>query len=541
MQRDVLQTLQACVTNYAANTLNLYSVSLWDVLKFEILNVQEEELALASLRVLSLLATRFADIEGPLNAYLRPIIKECNEHLEDAPTKQSQAAGRILHAVAASALTVADMISRRSLPTLFSLYNSSESLPKRRGLLEVFNQIIKAYAELAQTRTGMNVDALRETAMDGLDPMLRAVHKAPKSEVSFRLTALEGLTQLVAVPTLLAQDQTYQIVDIVSDIVLHESIHGHGDIRSEAIKALGELAHSSPAAIRDRALPAFMAELPDNPGDGYEFNPVLEALAQLSVEQQVFDTVVRRLRNKLNAAKHQQASAVYQRAILLAMLYAFTYGTPLRDEDGVLRSSYWTDYAEPLISELQNDIANVDVQTSGIIGRICNLILRPQGVHFQNTVHNKLLEWDTTVQNRAVKGSDRLAPFWLYYHAALRAEVLEPDEVTSLLRSQAVLALKEPSAPSETFVALRHLSLVINKFINPKAMESTLQGAGIEIESFLSNNYGPSSVGLAFTIVKALLIQGRSPALTTKYLQALLRLLSAEDKTIARLFASTLR
>lgn len=85
-------------------------------MKFEILNVQEEDLAEASVKVLALIAAKFAESEGPLNAYLRPIVKESNEHLEDAPTKQSQAAGRILHALASSAVPVADKIVKGILP-----------------------------------------------------------------------------------------------------------------------------------------------------------------------------------------------------------------------------------------------------------------------------------------------------------------------------------------------------------------------------------------------------------------------------------------
>ena len=52
-KRDVLQTLMSCVAYYEPRTVSLYSVTLWDALKYEILNVQEEDLAVDSLKSVS--------------------------------------------------------------------------------------------------------------------------------------------------------------------------------------------------------------------------------------------------------------------------------------------------------------------------------------------------------------------------------------------------------------------------------------------------------------------------------------------------------
>lgn len=522
----------------------MYSVDLWDALKFEILNVQEEDLAEAALKTLSIIAARFANIDGPLNAFLRPIITECNEHLEDAPTKQSQAAGRILYSVAASGEPAAYKISKGIFPALFNLYNATESISKRRGLLEVFNEIIRAYAELTLFQADVKVEGLGEFAIEALEAMLRAIHRAPKSEVSFRLTALEGLGRLLAIPKLLSQEQSHRAVDAVTNIILHEKIYGHGDIRSEAIEELTGMAQSSPDAIRDRAIPAFMVELPDVPGDESDFAPVLEAFAQLTTERQVFDTVVRRLRNKLDAARRQHASQAYQRALLLAILYSFTHGSPMKEDDGIMKSSYFNEYVEPLMSNLQEDFeTEQNDETLEIVGRISNTILRHQGVHFQNSVYNKYIHWMSAAQDGATTSSNRaqeLAPFSLYYYAAMRPEVVDPAVVILLLQAYAASALQTTSSSARSSVVLRHISLLINKFIDPKAMHATLESAQIEIESLFSTSTNSQSTGLAFTVVKALLVQGKCPALTIKYLQTLLHLLSTSDKVVARRFAGLL-
>lgn len=515
-------------------------MTLWDALKFEILNAQEEDLAVESLKALSLIAAKFAEsAEGPLNAYLRPVIKECNEHLEDAPTKQSEAAGRMLHAFAMSGAAVADKVAKGVLPVLFSLYNGSDSITKRRGLLEVFNQILTAYNELGQMQSDVNNAALQPFSNDALEAMIRALNNAPKAEVSFRLASLTGLTQLVSVRKVLSDKEVERAVDTITDIILHEQVEGHGNIRTQAIHALRTMAHSVPHAIRDRSIPAFMVELPDAPTEGSLPAPVLEAFAQLSTERQIFDTVTLRLRNKFNAARHQKAPQDYQRSLLLALLYAFTFGTPMQ-EDGVIRSAYYTEYAEPLITDIANDAGvHFDPSTLEIVGRLSNVLLRPQGVHFQSTVYSKNLQWlSPTARNESHIMS--LIPFSLYYYAAIRPEVADAADVVALLQALAGLALRESLDRPQTGTFARHISLLVNKFANPKTMQATLEASNIEVGALLSEERSSNGVNIAFAVVKALLVQGKSGGLTTKYLQALLDQLAHADQSFARRFAMLL-
>ncbi|KAK5130895.1 hypothetical protein LTR08_001558 [Meristemomyces frigidus] len=539
-KRDVLQAIQACVLGYEPNTINLYSVTLWDALKFEILNVQEEDLAVESLKSLALIAARLTDsADGPLNAYLRPVIKECNEHLEDAPTKQSEASGRILHAIAVSGYTAADKVVKGILPTLFSLYNGSQSITKRRGLLEVLNEIVAAYIELGASQPEAKIEALQASAGDAVDAMIRALVSAPKAEVSFRLASLKGLAQLVSAHGVLSEKESGRAVDTVTDIVLHEQLEGHGNIRAQAIKALTDMAHSVPHAVRDRSLPAFMVELPDVPAEASSPGPVLEAFAQLSTERQIFDTVALRLKNKYNSARHQGAPQDYQRSLLLALLYTFTFGTPTQ-EDGITRAAYFTEYAAPLVTDVASSSEHQsDSSTLEIVGRIVNVLLRPQGIHLQSTVYNHNVQWLAS----AVKDTSQamnLAPFTLHYYAALRPEVADAEDIVFVLKAQADLALNATPASKGADTVLRHISLLVNKFINPKTMQATLEASDIEVGALLSGIPSPQAISVAFAVVKGLLIQGKTGALATKYLQALLDLLSTQGRGIAQRFATLL-
>ncbi|KAF1821166.1 ARM repeat-containing protein [Dissoconium aciculare CBS 342.82] len=487
-KRDSVQAIQACALTYGVNTINLYSVTLWDALKFEVLNVQEEDIAEEALKALAAIAVKVAQSEGPLNAYLRPIIKECNEHLEDAPTKQSAAAGRILYTVTKASPLVADKITKGVLPALFGLYQGSNSITKRRGLLEVYGEILGAFQDMQRLDVTFDSAPLRATSGDALEAAIQALAKAPKIEVSFRLTALKILTQLTCIPAVLHEKDIDRAVGTITNLILLERVDGHGDITTEAVDNLTKLAAYVPEIVRNKAIPAFMVELPDIPRDHGSHAPVLEAFAHLSAEQQVFDTVALRIKNKLNAARYQNAPRRYQRDLMLAMLYIFTFGSPAQ-ENGVVRDTYFTEYVEPLIAQLQNALpSESDAVMTEVLGRLTNIVLRPQNLHFQSTVYHRNFLW---------------------------------------------------ISPTDS-VIYRHVALLINKFLEPSVIEQSLKDSDLDVPTLLSKSQSSHATGLAFAVVKALLVQGRSGALSTKYVNSLMEHLPTEQKDYARRFAGLL-
>lgn len=542
-KRDVLLTLQACIVTYEAKTINLYSVTLWDALKFEILAVQEEDLAQEALKALGLIAAKLSETaEGTLNAYLRPITKECSEHLEDAPTKQSQAAGRILHAVASGSPTVADKLVKGILPTLFDLFRASESITKRRGLFEVLGQVLKAFLDLEAAGDKLQIESLQAHAGDALAALLRGLIHAPKSEVSFRLVSLDGLVYLTKIPKVLSDGEIDQAVDAVTEVVLHEHVDGHGDIRSEAIQRLAQIAKTNPHPILTRSIPAFMVDLPDVPNVDTDYNTCLEAFAQLSAEQQLFDTIVLRLKNKFSAARHQGASKKYQYALLMAMLYAFTYGSPAHD-GGVIRSSYFTKYAEALLDQTQRaPDSDLDATEFEVIGRLWNLLLRQQSPHFQRGVYNK---WTNMLipkheESRVRESTRERAPFLLYCYAALRPEVTEPEDVIHQLKETADAIMSSRKTDASSAAMLRLITLLVNKFAEPKTMDQTLRGVGLDVGKLLSEPPSTQSQCLALAVVRALLVQGKTASLTRTFLDRMLALLPAISKQQARLWITLL-
>jgi len=551
-KRDVLASLLACAEKYAPQTISLYSVTLWDALKFEVLNSEEEDLAEDSLKVLSTIAHQMPRAsEGALTNYLKPIIKECNEHLEDAPTKQSAAAGRILFAVAKESPNIADTVVKGVFPNIFTLFKNSESISKRRGLIEVLNKVVEAVEQVSSQWLIKDEDgviivdratsaAIRDFSGESLEVLLRAAMNAPQGEVSFRLYSLQGLAGLIKIRQLLNDSEASRIVDTCTEIIIREPSQGQDEVKEKAIQTLIEASHHFPGVTGDKAIPAFIAELPDCPEEGIlTYEPALEAFAKLGTEVQIVDTIIVRLKNKINAALHQGAPRSYILALLTAMLYIFTHGSPSQDE-GLPRMSYFCDLAKPLLEQaIGLGTSEAQLLSSEacvtILARICNIIVRPQTGHVQNQVYASFerlfdslhADQPTPEAEAAGKPGSKLGVVAsLYLHAAFQRDLIGPEATVKTLKAVSDVALGEHETPGVRLDALKHISLLVNKFVSSANLAQTLKDVGLDQQSLL--NPSPSStaaVHLAHAITKGLIVQGKSPKIATAYLQGLMELL----------------
>ena len=131
-----------------------------------------------------------------------------------------------------------------------------------------------------------------------------------------------------------------------------------------------------------------------------------------------------------------------------------------------------------------------------------------------------------------------LTPFMLYFYAALKPEVPEAIDIAILLQIQAQITLNAPDGTSKRNLQL--IALLINKFIDPSAITSTLTSARLEVMTLLQNQPNERTTSIAFAVVKALLIHGKYHTLTKSYLDLLLRILPTVNKSIAGKFSNLL-
>ena len=401
-QKDVLQTITACALSYGITTVLTHSITLWDSLKFEILNVQDEDLAEEALISLQAIAIRLSrgldstDPKTPLARYLRPITKECNEQLQEPQHKQAKPAGQILSALGIASPVTFFLIVKAVIPPLLTLYQDADSIAKQRALLEVLVQIFDSAIALYGTPSVpapiTKVENPLEPFKDRLFEMnSQALMSSAADEVSFRVVALKALLRLCLLRRYLQNNEIGMAVQYFGELILLEDPSGKDDLKREAIQALVELSKIKPNLIMDITFPAFMAKLPDSsPSDDRNYLMTLEGLAQLSVERYVADTLIRRLLNRLDVVLQKEGTSAYPQAILSTLQYVLSQRA--LDQDPNLSS-----YHDRIVVGLTSRVVLASIgkspttalneePTLEILGRLATMIVRALDEHKQTSV-----------------------------------------------------------------------------------------------------------------------------------------------------------
>ena len=402
LQKDVLQTITACALSYGISTVSKYSITLWDSLKFEILNIQEEDLAEEALVSLQAIAIRLGrglnstDPKTPLARYLRPITKECNEQFQEPQNKQVKPAGQILKALGTASPFTFFLVVKAVVPSLMTLYQDADSVAKQRALLEVLAQIFDSAIAVYGTRS---IPAPATKVENPLEPFKerlfelnsQALMGSAAHEVSFRVVALKALLRLCLLRRYLQDNEIGMAVQYFDEIVLLEDRSGKEDLKREAVQALVELSRIKPNLIMDITFPAFMAKLPDSSSsDDRDYLTILEGLAQLSVERYVADTLFRRLLNRLDIVLQNEGSSTYPNAILSTLHYILSQ----RDLD---QDPNLSNYHERIVVGLTRRVVLASIgkapttalneePTLEILGRLATMIVRALDEHKQKAV-----------------------------------------------------------------------------------------------------------------------------------------------------------
>ncbi|KAF2750912.1 MMS19 nucleotide excision repair protein-like protein [Sporormia fimetaria CBS 119925] len=561
-KRDVLHTITASVTAYGPRTMSLYSITLWDSLKFEILNVQEEDLAEEALNGLAAIAKTLSQgTPDQLNTYLKPILKECNEHMEDAPTKQSQASARILQKLASVSADVNNFVLGGVLPQLLRLFQTADTIAKRRGLLEVLVQLIRANVQLygdwrsvGPAGESSSSNALAQAQDQALNILLGGLQNVPVKEVSFRMVCLDGLLQLVKVRQLLNDDDIVRNIELLNTIVIHEESYGKDEVKAAAVNALVEIAHQKPQAVVDKAFPAFMAQLPDKDGESLAYVPVLEAFAKLANEEKVFETVVLRLKNKFATAVQQEASSRYLVALLSALLFALNTG-PGKAEQNAQTALYYHDIALPLLKRVSSmdgshPKAFNDESTLDLVGRICSVIIRAQPAEVQNELALEMYTLFRGVPQEQLPPfgnntpAEQTKPMVVSTHllSSFRRDTALPCEVQLLISTLVDFSQQDSLSRMVRLASLRQISLLMNKYIPTSAVRTCMDPLiKPPIDLFSPEKLDPNRIRVIFACLKALVLRN-SPSLPSLY-PKLLSLLSnpTHGDAVARGFTTLLQ
>ena len=392
--------------SYDIKTVSNYSVTFWDSLKYEILNIQEEDLAEEALTALQAIAIKLShglsssDPKTPLARYLRPVSKECNEHLQEPQHKQAKPAGRILGSIAMASPIALLLIVKATVPPLLTFYKDAEGIAKQRALLEVLLQLFDSAIMVYGIHSEGSPSPTLENALIAFKERLfemtsQALMSTTPDEVSFRILALKALLQLCKMRKYLQDNEIGMAVQYLNEIVLSEDPTGRNDLKQEAIQALVDVSRLKPTLIMEITFPAFMARLPDSSStEKQDYGITLEGLARLSVEKSVSDTLIRRLLSKLDMVLSNEGSPEYAQAILSTLYYVLDQRDFANDAS---LGYYYEKIVGGLISRVVRAAAEHgpitalnETKSLEILGHLANVIIRALDTHKRQSVAQQI-------------------------------------------------------------------------------------------------------------------------------------------------------
>lgn len=558
MKRDALNALLACIQSYDPDTVSKYSITIWDVLKFEILNAQEEFLAELSLEGLCVICTRLSEgvteisPEIPLAQFLKPITTECNEQLQEPQQKQAKPVQQILSSTSAASVASFSLVVQTVVEPLLATYQKADGIAKQRALLEtltvLFESAITIFGEWSSRAPGVAVGNFLAEFKDRFsDIFSQALMGAPKEEMSFRVIALKGLLRLAALRGYFQDNEIGIVVQYVDEILLAEESTGRDDLNKECIAALAEISKHKPHIIMDITFPVFVAKLPDyDDGSSSKYLTTLERLAQISVEREIFDALVRRLLSKLTILlqKDQPGSAAYPRAILMTILYVMDQRK--MDQDPNLGQYYdkivvglCQRVAASASGQANNGIFN-DATVLDTLGRLGNLIVRCLPRQKQEEVVGNVYTLFTAPNDffpvpfsqSATEDQRRTMIISTYLLAGLPKDCTNlpytsPD-MSALLSDLSQRSITESERATQ-LAFLRHLSLLVNKFLSKTDLSIPSDLFDRLISCAENKPLDPGVIKTVFWVSKALVL--RLAPTTTDVLTSLLSLVSSADES----------
>lgn len=402
VKKDAMQTIRACASSYGIEPMSIYSITLWNSLKFEILNAQAEDLAEEALNSLQAIAICLGKGLGssnpttPLANYLRPIIEECNKQLREPTQKQAKSAGRILGALGIASPLAFMHIVNGVFPLLETLYEAADSIVKQRALLEVIVQILDSAVSVYGTTSVPAPSEPLENPLGSFKDHLfevstRALMSTAPEEVSFRVVALKILLRLCMLRNFLHNNEIGMVVQHFDEIIFGYNSNGRDDLKKEAIQGLVKISRFKPNMIMEITFPAFMARLPDScRSDDRSFLVTLEGLAQLSTEKFVSDTLIRRLLNKLDVVLQNDGPPVYPQAILSTLHYILSQRDLPRDPNlGAYHENIVVGLTRRVVIAAagQGPVTALNEHVSlNILGRLATKIVQALDEHKQKSV-----------------------------------------------------------------------------------------------------------------------------------------------------------
>ncbi|CAG8738736.1 10758_t:CDS:10, partial [Dentiscutata erythropus] len=332
-KKDSMETLKACAPVYGSSAIIPHLEILWNYLKDEVINATNDSFELIALEAIQSIAeTLSADgIEklDHLQQFLKIIVTECLENLENSELKLAKPCGKILKYCAMASDPACNIIISATLNNFINQYRMNDLATRKKGILEILTEFIAASRYLYGSVE--DVPAVRAQGFvmplvsykDDMFEIFSSALLGINEYNELRLCGLQGLHDMILLNKFLSDSEIGVILQYFNKIILDEQDQ---DIVLSTLKCLENIAHYRPKIVLDVALPIFVSKLP-NIGDAIDkgshtnYSKILDSISKISVEPILFEALVPEILAKLDNVLSPLSSVNcdYTEAILQAL------------------------------------------------------------------------------------------------------------------------------------------------------------------------------------------------------------------------------
>ncbi|KAI9652551.1 MAG: hypothetical protein M1829_001511 [Trizodia sp. TS-e1964] len=529
---DVMQTINACVLSYTPNSLADFSMQLWNALKSEISNAQEDLIVHEAISTLSSISLRLSQLKRSdasylhLNNFLGPILNECNNSLREPQQKQAKHVGTLLGSLASASPASLVAVTNSSIPFLLNVHEKKQSIGQRKVLLNILTELIAASTKVFGTWSSSRPIADSENPLNYFGDQLfeefrQALMPTSTTETSYRISAIKGFSDLSVTRGILKESEIGKVVQLLDEIVLSKRIEETSELKEAAIRALLDISYARPHVIMDISFPAFFGSLPDaKSGTARNYIEHLEALARLGANEQILEVLLQQLTDKFDSVSSLTFPLEYPHALLSSILHTAIIHEQKCD---IVIQKHYDQLLKHFIRKatlggrspehrtvLQNE-AVLDT-----LGRLANVVIRSfsttRQIETMKEIYTYFSPEYSPVPAKGVDLNVESSPIVLstYLLAGLRVNIPLSFDIEVNLLNLISIATKELT-PSIRLAALHQIALIVNKWLPASSpiLEKISSPLFSRLDSFQNNEKQSDRILLIiFWITKAVILRG---------------------------------
>ena len=499
---------------------------MWDALKYEVWNMEDESIAASVLDTFTAMAARLSREKEYLRIFLSPVAKECREHLEDIPTKQSKASESVIASLSRASVGAFNYLAPPLIEYLLDQFEKADSVTKLHGVLEILVEVMRssssALGEWSRpsqmiTDDNMSVDV---QDFDWKEKVYSCFKQIASSDSSFgvpiRVLAFQGLRYLCKAKSLLEDSAIIRVLQVSCETAIDLKSDSSQDIREAAIDVLKSVAGQKPQLVLNETIPSLVAKLTlQDIGKDDCREEVLEVLAKIGTVDKVRTTVIVRLKNHLIEVIQKNAPEEYTVVVTAALLYALSANQGFSNQNCKLT---YDDVLYPIISTMftdDGDRANYTRSVSVIdgLGKICNILIRQESSEMQTRLapevyrlHRNIPQDDSSPFGISFDNNYESMILSTYLLASFRREVQLPFSLTRVLNALISICLEQQISVTVRATLHLQISVLVNKFLVQKEMDTVMED--ILSAHKLLERHDARSTKIAFILAKALLLRG---------------------------------